>query len=222
MAALVVACGQRRLCAEHNLQVGLVVVVGVGAVESRDNHRSLVHVGPLNLVGREQYNARCPLVAVDAQILAPLLHHLIIYNVRSPQVAVDAIVCGGLCSPFPGIESRQRVGYATLGHGLHLWGVEGKLAGQLLYGPRGADASPGNGGRDGRPVVQIARLGLGAVRPEDVVLLACFVPYHRGIVHADTRGRMPGVEALQVGSGELALGRQRRPGQGSQQKQEGR
>ena len=115
LGLLVVAAGQRGLCAYDLLEVGVLIRVGVLAIEPTNDHRPLVNIGTIDVVGGEQHHARSPAVAVDAEVLAPFVHHRIVDDIGRPEVAVDIIILGSQGRPGRRIEVGQADGTACGG-----------------------------------------------------------------------------------------------------------
>ena len=85
----VVACRQRGLRTNHELQVRLLPVDARirTVVEARKSHGSLIHVRTLDVVGGQQHNHTAPVITVQTQVLAPFLHVLVPNHVGSPHHA---------------------------------------------------------------------------------------------------------------------------------------
>ena len=183
VGALIIACWQLRQRAQSQLHVGLFVGdAHVGGVEeSREHHRSLVGVGAANVVCGEQNDARCPVVAVDAEVHAPLLHLLVPQNVGRPHVAVDVVgsgIAAPRCRPCHHVVRAEVHRLTAYGHGGRLIVHERFVVGGVVAHARHA---PGSG--EGRPLRQVRAAGRCPVRAEDVVLLARRFPHHRRVVH---------------------------------------
>ena len=216
LAAFGIARRKRRLRTEHNFEIGVLIVVGVGAVESGYHHRTLIEIRPRNLVGSEQDNARSPLVTIDAQILAPLLHRGVIDDVGSPEIIVHLVAHFGFRRPFLGIESREIHLLAAFFYLFHRRSIESNL---VRHGVSGSTAfverSPRNRS-NGCPVAKVVCLGLCTMRAKDVILFTVGIPHHRGVVHAHPGRVFCGVVCACLFLGHLRLCRHWCPSGSSQ------
>ena len=76
-------------------------------MESTDDDRSLIAVGAGNLVSRQQDNAGIPVVAIDAEVHAPLTHLLVVDDIRSPHHTVNRIIAAAALRPVERTEGKS-------------------------------------------------------------------------------------------------------------------
>ena len=198
VAAYVVTVGKRRLRADGEFKVGVFVRV-LRVVETACHHWPLVEVGAEDVVGGEQHDAGVPLVAVDAEIVAPFFHRTVVDDVGCPHVAVDVVAAVRPSRPVHGIEGGEVHFLPAFRHLLDGGGNESLGVGGVVLG----GGAPGGVGL--RPVFHVGGVGAHLVRAEDVVALQPLVIDHGWVVdaHAGLGGGQE--ESLCLRGGQLCL-----------------
>ena len=187
--AYVVACGQRRLFAENELQVGVLVAMAA-IIETADDDGSLIFPRTGDLVGGEQNDAGVPGIAIDAQVHAPLLHRGVPKHVGCPHVSIDVVTAIGALRPVHCVELGKCHFLATFHDSLH-----GRFQERLII--RGVVIASNLPFWIGlRPALEIGGVGSSLMRTKDVVALRGFLVDDRRVVYADTlHGDVP-IQAL--------------------------
>ena len=149
-------------------------------VEAANDHRPLIEVWALDVIARQQDDARVPAVAVHTQVLAPLLHRRVPDHVGSPHVAVDVVAGIAAGCPVHCIELREIDFHAAFHHLLHSRSDEGYIVAGIVVIAR----FPGRA--EAGPVLQIGGTGTATMGAKDIITIRGRIIHDGRIVDADT------------------------------------